>query len=220
VALSSQATPDQWRNYHLVVLGRPTRNPYIMLVNNELPQPFIPGRDEIRQQVDTIIYRLPPGYDLGYIQLLPVPWDEARAMLVVSGTTDAGLRWAMRALTDGRLVRRLDGNLAVLVQEEEMRTTDTRQSTSETGVDPTPVFALTPEATVTPPPTAAVTATMPGSPITPTITSGPGASTFPPIGEEVRGPDHRRLSWMIPLLGLGILVVIISVGIAVWQSRS
>jgi hypothetical protein len=212
VVLGSEATPERWRDEHLIVLGRPTRNPYIPLVNDRLPQPFIPGRDEIWQQIDRVIYRLPPGYDLGFIQLMPVPWNESRAMLIATGTTEAGLRWALRALADKSLNQQIQGNLATIVSADEVRTTDTRRPVTDSYpvIPPLEGVTLIPEATATP----SATSTPPIAPTTmhPTSTV---ASAMP--GDA---PTDSGLSrWMIGLLALSILVVLGGVGIAIRQRR-
>jgi hypothetical protein len=223
VALGSQAAPDRWRDYNLIVIGRPTQNPYIALVNDQLPQPFIPGQDEIQQQIDNVIYRWPPGFDLGYIQLLPVPWASNHAMLVVTGTTDEGLRWSLRSLTNGDLSRQLRGNLAVLVTETGLRATDTRQAavadqSLTVALKLTPPFAATPGATLTP--TLAAISATPESAVTPTATYPPPATSSPQTGGETQALGQGRPFWLIPLLGLSLLVVIVAVGVTVWQARA
>ena len=221
VNLSHQIIPEQWSDYQLILLGQPTRNPYISLVNDELPQPFIPGHNEIRQQVDNIIYRLPPGYDLGYIQLLSVPWNKTRAMLIVTGTTAPGLRWALRAVADNELNRQLSGNLAVLVGEEDIRTTDTRQPTPQTEIDIASalVALMTPEATLTVTPTATTIATSPTP--TPASTAAPAPETFSdPPSDDASVVKNAQPIWLMPLLGLSVLVVVTAIGITIWQARS
>jgi hypothetical protein len=218
IALADEAAPERWRAYHLIVVGQPNRNPYITLANDQLPQPFIISRNEVQQSVDSVVYWLPPGYDLGCVQLLPVPWNTTRAMLVVTGTTDDGLRWAQQALADYGLSRQLRGNLALLVQEGDMRTTDTRQpvNESEVGVDPARLASvMPPEKTGTPtviPPTATPLAAM-STPVvsvaTPTVAGS--ASTMV--------ADHRPV-WLMPLLIISILGVIAFIGIHVWRARS
>ncbi|MCL4303439.1 MAG: cellulose biosynthesis cyclic di-GMP-binding regulatory protein BcsB [Anaerolineae bacterium] len=220
---SNQAEPNLWPDHHLIVLGRPTRNPYLALINDRLPQPFIPHSDEIQQQVDNIVYRLPPGYDLGYIQLLPVPWNEARAVLVATGTTDTGFHWALNALSNRGLISQMKGNLALLVQEEDMRTTDTRQSENENGEEITSTLAavLTPEAIITV--TSTVTMATP-VPDPATISPTRPASITSPVSSaaeaEVQAPVSRRPSWLIPLLSVSALLILIAGSIAIWQSRS
>jgi hypothetical protein len=224
VALSSRVEPDRWHDDRLIVIGRPTQNPYITWVNDQLPQPFLPSQDEIRQQVDSVIFRWPRGLDLGYIQLLPVPWAANHAMLVVTGTTDEGVRWSLRALADSTLSRQLSGNLAVLINETEMRTADTRQTPAAqplaVTLKLTPTFTATLEATVTPTITPIPTTPEPISAIISTPTYAPAVIPSPSIGEATQAPDQGRPFWLIPLLGLSFLVVIVAVGITIWQART
>lgn len=218
VALSDQATPDQWRGYHWILLGRPTRNPYITLLNDKLPQPFISGRDEIRQQVDNIIYRLPPDYDLGYIQLLPVPWDETHSILVVTGTTDAGLRWSLRALTNNVLSQQMRGNLAVMVSNNELRTANTRQQALDTqsAIPPSeiPTLIAEPTATSTPVPTSVITSTPRSSAVTSSVYLT-GTGTSDRLGDRPRR-SYPPL-WAIGALASSILVLAGTLGVAIWR---
>ncbi len=214
VALGGDPEKAMWGGYDVIALGRPTGNSYIAAVNDALPQPFIPGTDEFRQQVDHIIYRLPPGYSLGYVQELALPWDEDRVMLVVAGSTDEGVAWAWDVLTNDRLSNQLSGNLAIVVREGEVRATDTRESVAEgeTGISyATLIPVMTPEATVTPTPT-----------VTPaTATPIPVLATMTPVTTDASVVvKHSQPIWLISLLIVSILAVVVSVGIAIWQARS
>lgn len=220
VSLATEANPDQWNNYHLILLGRPTDNPYIAFVNDWLPQPFIAGRDEIKQQVDNVVYRLPSGFDLGIIQLLPVPWQRSRAMLVVTGTTDEGLRWALDVAAGNEATWQLNGNLAVLTREEQVHTADTRKPTPQSQAElPVEVTTLlTPELTPTSTPLT-TTETMTSTGIVPTATASLDAFVTPATN-DVKIEDAPKPFWLVPLLVLSIIVVVVTVGIAVWQARS
>jgi hypothetical protein len=224
VALGNQVEPDRWRDDHLIVIGRPTQNPYIAWVNDQLPQPFLSGQDEIRQRLDSVIFRWPRGLALGYIQLLPVPWAANHAMLVVTGTTDEGLGWSLRSLANSTLNRQLGGNLAVLINETEMRTADTRQMSESQrltiALKLAPTFATTPEATVTPTATAMPATPEPISTSPSTATYTPPAIPTPSPDEAPQAPDQGRPFWVIPLLGLSFLVVIVAVGVTIWQART
>jgi len=214
VALGGDPEKAMWGSYEVIALGRPTGNPYVADVNDSLPQPFIPGTDEIRQQVDHIIYRLPPGYSLGYVQELASPWDEDRVMLVVTGSTDEAVAWALDVLTNDELSYQLSGNLATVVREGEVRATDTRESAAEDGTEisyATLIQVMTPEATVTPTPTV-TPATPTPIPVLATMTSIPADT---PVVVKRSQPI-----WLMPLLIVSILAVVVSVGIAIWQARS
>lgn len=219
VTLADQTNPHQWNNYHLILLGRPTVNPYITFVNDWLPQPFIDGRDEIKQQVDDVVYRLPSGYDLGIIQLLPVPWQRSRAMLLITGTTDEGVRWAIDTASGNESTWQLSGNLAVLTAEEQVHATDTRKPTPQSQADlPTAITTLlTPELTPTITPLA-TTATMTPVEVISTATANPNIFVTSAT-DDVAIQDSKPF-WLIPLLILSIIVVVVAVGIAVWQARS
>jgi hypothetical protein len=205
---------EQWPGYNLIVLGRPTTNPYIATVNNVLPQPFYPGTDEFQQEVDKVIYRLEPGTSLGFIQELFAPWDDRQAMLIATGTTEAGVAWAMSALTDSDLSWRLSGNLA-LVREREVRAMDTRERAAEdvAKVVATLMPELTPKVTATPTltmlPSATPTLTMLPS-VTPTLAATPTATAV----------TNTRPVWLFPLLIASVLIVIGAVAVTIWQSRA
>jgi hypothetical protein len=119
VAVGDTWPEVQMGDYHFIVLGRPSRNPVLRQVNDQLPQPFLLDSDIIDQQLNEVVLRLPSGVSLGYVQLMPSPWNEERAFLAVTGTTDEGVRWAVDVLTERAWT--LKGNLA-LVREEEIST--------------------------------------------------------------------------------------------------
>jgi len=182
-------------DYHIIALGRPSANPLIQQINAHLPQPFVPGTDNIEQRIDDVIFRLPPGVSLGYIQLLESPWNEERALLAVTGTTEEGVEWAVPWLTNSSLRWQLAGNLA-MTDGDEVHTIDTRRLTSsgEAEALATIVPGLTPVATV------AVTPT-------PTETSIPTTST------------STRPGWLMPVVAFMVLAVIVTFVVAIQQAR-
>lgn len=102
-------------NYHVIAFGRPTNNPLIALVNEQLPQPFVANEDTLRQQVGNVVYHLPDGFSLGLLQALPAPWSpNKKVMLAVTGTTPEGVQWATDTLTSESTYYDLNGNLAFI----------------------------------------------------------------------------------------------------------
>ncbi|MCE7948648.1 MAG: hypothetical protein DYG88_14580 [Chloroflexi bacterium CFX4] len=162
-----------WAAYHIIALGRPTRNAFIRSLNSILPQPFQPDSDALEQVVDSVIYRLPPGYDIGVLQLLASPVSVQRAVLVISGTGNVGQESAVRALIERRTVN-LPGNV-IYASPTQLWTVNTRTRetlslpptataearplvTAAPGSSPAtalPVFTVTPSQTPTPTPTTA-----------------------------------------------------------------
>jgi len=135
-------------------------------------------------------------------------------MLVVTGSTDEAVAWALDVLTNDELSYQLSGNLATVVREGEVRATDTRESAAEDGTEisyATLIQVMTPEATVTPTPTV-TPATPTPIPVLATMTSIPADT---PVVVKRSQPI-----WLMPLLIVSILAVVVSVGIAIWQARS
>jgi hypothetical protein len=104
----------QLNQYHLIAVGLPTNNPVIAALNEHLPQPFVPGEDSLRQQIGNVVYRLPDKFSIGLLQALPAPWNPVRAVLVATGTTQQGVEWAIKALTDDEVYYEMAGDLAFI----------------------------------------------------------------------------------------------------------
>jgi len=89
-----------------------------------------------------------PDTSVGYVQLLPSPWNSDRAILAVLGNTQEGIPMAGGTLVQDDLVSRLTGNFAVLYGDQAV-TTDTRLGVSkESIISQLPVaVTVTPQAT-------------------------------------------------------------------------
>jgi uncharacterized repeat protein (TIGR01451 family) len=160
VTLGDRFSGISLTGYHIIAIGRPSHNPLFQQVNSSLPQPFLPNSDEIQQQIDDFIFRLPPDIDLGYLELIPSSWNSERAFLAVTGTTDQGVTWAAQVLFSGRF-KQLKGDLA-LIYGENGNNINTHDSSSEevanvvtatvpTSTDKATVSDLKPPSTGTPP---------------------------------------------------------------------
>lgn len=196
------------RDYHIIAVGRPSRNALIQQVNSQLPQPFLPGSDEIEQRIDDVVFRLPPGVDLGYLQLIPSPWNEARALLAVTGTTENGLNGAVNVMSY-RTGALKSGNLAV-IKGSDINTIDTRELTR--GGMGVAVMTAVPE--MTPVATAVATATATITPIPPAPNPTPGVSASKQVLARSTPPG-----WLVPLVGMTVLVVIAILVFALRQAR-
>jgi hypothetical protein len=195
-------------NYHIIAIGRPSRNPLIQQVNSELPQPFLAGTDEIEQRLDDVILRLPPGVSLGYLQLFPSPWNEQRAFLAITGTTDEGVQWAIQTMS-GRLSGK-GGNLA-LIKADQITTIDTRTLTS--GGVAAAVATAVPE--MTPVSSASAKAATPTSALS-SSSPTPGAS-----GAAAQLTTARRglPSWVVPVVGVNGLIVLGIFAFVFWRTQ-
>jgi len=206
VSLGGALDAEILNRYHIIAIGRPSVNPFIQQVNFLLPQPFMPGTDEVEHQVGEVLLRLPPDTSLGYIQEIPSPWNEHRALLVVTGTTEEGVVWATYA--SSRQIWRLAGNL-VLVREggEKVQSIDTRGLTSSglTSAVTTAVPELTPVATLTPTLETGMGGKDTPVPLTPPPSAAGGKGSLP--------------TWVMLLAGTTVVIVVGIFGIAAWQLR-
>lgn len=206
VVLGEMPAPQEWAGYHIIALGRPSRNSLLQEVNTVLPQPFQPGSDEIEQRLDNVIFRLPPGLSLGYLQLVPSPWNPERAFLAITGTTDEGVVQANTVLIERPWT--LKGSLA-LIRGENVKTLDTR-GLIEPAVAVAVATAMSEAAPVI---TATVTAT-------PSPTASPISPTSTPKGTEPASTQSGNTpGWLIPLVGVNGLLVIAIFAFVFWQAR-
>jgi hypothetical protein len=234
VALGGEPETDAWIGYHLVSLGVPTENAYLAAANDDLPQGFHPGTDQLLQEIDGVIYRLSADESLGSLQELFSPWDPERGMLAITGTNDEGIHWALEALLAEEIRATLSGNLAS-VHEGRAWSIDTRQATPEElalleeqigrellGTDistgtPPPTSTAPPTETQ-PPPTAAPTQPPSATPIpiaspTPALLTGVTTEPAPVPAGSAQPP------WLIPLMAASALTIVVAAGVTIWQSR-
>jgi hypothetical protein len=164
----------------------------------------LPGTDEIEQKLDDVVFRLPPGVDLGYLQLIQSPWNEARAFLAVTGTTDQGVSWAADLLAD-RSWALGSGNLA-LARAEQVNTIDTHELTRAAAA-----LAMT---TAVPEMTPLTTEEAAASP-----TSLPPSPTSGQVATQQASTAASRPAWIIPLVAITGVVVVAIFAVAFWQTR-
>jgi len=214
VVLGGDPTKEPLAGYNLIAYGRPTENAYIAAANASLAQPFIPGADSIIQTVDNVVYRLPDKYDLGFIQLLNSPWSQDKMMLVVTGSSNPGVSWAVNGLLDTKISYKLKGNLGVLISAEDVRSTDTR--TSQAGQPFFPALAqfMTTVGTVVP--TATSQPALTPSPAAVAQATQVAAATAPEPGSPGTAPQGSvRPVWLLPLMIASALVVVFIASLAV-----
>lgn len=199
--------------YDFIVMGRPTTNNFLSQISDRLPQPFLPGTDELDQKIDDVSFRLPAGYQIGMLQVLPSLWSSEHAILVITGTGQEAQAWAAEALlSDEYWGGNFLGNV-VFVSETTSSAVDTRlivesEDMAQGVVEFATESALSP--TITPTVEVAYTVT-PGPTFTPSVTPGPILSptsllsltppptvpspipTFEPLTQEQISPTETEL---------------------------
>ncbi len=235
IALGELPSGIDLASFNIIVLGRPTTNPFLEKLNDSLPQPFAPGTDDLQQVLDNVSVRLLPGHDLGVLQMLRSPWGNNHMILVVSGNGQKGQDSAIDTLLNAQPGRdNLRGDIvyitanavvpfdtqghskrymltavpsAVAAQES---ATPEPVVTNEPGVPP-PTVTKIPTSTATlvvtagPSPTPTSLYTLTPTPITPTP-----IPTFPPL-TDVAPPRIDPPAWLNTLIGATFVVVVTSI---------
>ena len=146
VAAFAGAVPEEMRQQRdLVIVGKATGLPLLQEMNDSLPVGFEPNSNVAVEKGPRVVYRLPEGASLGYLQLLPSPWNASRTVLAVLGTNDEGLAWAGGTITTPSVRGRLAGNFAV-VNDLQVLTSDTRMNAVPQNISATVVPGGTVEA--------------------------------------------------------------------------
>jgi len=177
---------------NMIVVGRASKLPLMDKIKDVLPAPFSAGTDEAIQPAMLVNYRLLPGVNVGYVQLLPSPWNSSRAILAVMGNTDQGIPMASASLTEQDLLAALQGNFAIIYGDQ-ILTTDTRLGPSREGI----------------------AGQLPGVTITSTPSEGelPTTDNAPQDEPEIQG----RAGWILPSL---LVITIMVVGLALFGLRN
>ncbi|MBI9043231.1 MAG: cellulose biosynthesis cyclic di-GMP-binding regulatory protein BcsB [Anaerolineaceae bacterium] len=110
---------------HIFLIGRPSDFPLLYSLEESLPAPFAEGSELAIEKNSRVIYRIPFGTSVGYLELLPSPWSEDSSAIIVTGNSNEGLSWAGDALTISKLRNNLIGDFAV-ISGEQVLAVDTR----------------------------------------------------------------------------------------------
>lgn len=111
--------------YNLIVVGRPSQLKIMDELNAALPVPFEKGSDITQGQFLQVTYQIPPEAPIGYVELMPSPWNDEKVLIAVFGNTAVGVNWGISALADSILRSQLAGDFAV-INNSRIQTVDTR----------------------------------------------------------------------------------------------
>jgi len=210
VAFGGDPNPANLSGFDVIAIGLPTLNPIIRSVNTYLPQPFVPDSNDVYQSVDSPIYGISSGADLGFVQQVPSPWDKENnhEILVATGTTEESVRWAVSALAQRR---QLTGNLAI-VRNNEIYSTDTRPAA------PVEVFTMTVPPASTPAGilsrATVVTSTAQPTPHQ-TMVQATATRDYTPSTDT----SLSRPLWLIPLFIVSTLTIAVLVALSIRKAR-
>jgi hypothetical protein len=98
---------------NLIVVGKPSDLSIISDLGAAMPAPFDAGSNFANETNMRVVYRMPSDANVGYLELMPAPWNTSRVILSVLGSTDTGLSWSGNALLDATLRTTIGGDYAV-----------------------------------------------------------------------------------------------------------
>lgn len=116
---------------HLIVVGTPALQPLIGALQRTLPLEFnaagvLEWRGSASETPNApVLLAVQNEQAVGILQIAVSPWHNDRSVLLVSGTTEPAIGWAIDALTDGALT----GNVALATADAHISTLSVRQST-------------------------------------------------------------------------------------------
>lgn len=98
VAYGSNVPEDVLANSSLILVGKASTLPILGRINEFLPAPFNIETNTAEEQGMQIVYRIPTGVNVGYLELAASPFNSERLILMISGNSDDGVNMAGSSL--------------------------------------------------------------------------------------------------------------------------
>ena len=141
-------------NLNFIVMGLAPQMVVMTELNERLPAPFESNTGIATENNMQVIFRIPADSPVGYVELLPSPWNEGNIIIAAVGNLPQGTAWAISALYKSSLRSSLAGNFAI-INDQQVTTTDTRismpQDSTSLGEPTTDVVAIPPVVDTTAP---------------------------------------------------------------------
>jgi hypothetical protein len=181
--------------YNFIIIGRASQLPIINKINNMLPAPFASNSDVAIEPKLQVTFRINPNTDLGYVEMIPSPWNNNNEIVVALGNTTQGVHWAASHLIEP-LSWSLKGNFAVI--------NNTQVLSSDTRISSIASFSAT-EVPI-------------GTPVAPS--NAPAIQAIPPqVNLNTSNPAYRP-GWVLPILAVTILLILITILSVVYVYRT
>lgn len=98
VAYGSNVPEDVLANSSLILVGKASTLPILGRINEFLPAPFNIETNIAEEKGMQIVYRIPTGVNVGYLELAASPFNSERLILMISGNSDDGVNMAGSSL--------------------------------------------------------------------------------------------------------------------------
>ncbi len=113
VAYADSVPQDVHDTKSMIILGLASEVPFLAEFNDMLPAPFDLSNNTASERQMQVVYRIPDGVSVGYLQLLLSPFNAEKSILVVSGNDRNGVTLAGNGLLQNELQSQLAGVFAV-----------------------------------------------------------------------------------------------------------
>ena len=99
VVMGDDVDLTQYPDHNILMIGLPTDSNFIDMINDDLPQSFISGTNNLEQKIGQADYQLIPGLEVGVIESIKSPNNPGRMITLLTGTSEQGFVWTMDELT-------------------------------------------------------------------------------------------------------------------------
>ncbi len=199
VSFGNNVPDEVLNNRSLIMVGKASSMPIMSVFMDFLPAPIDLNENTPSEHGFEVIYRVPEGVPLGFLELLRSPFAANKVVLVVAGNSDEGVQQASNALLTGEIRRQLLGVFALTSNSQVLN----GQIRDQMSKQPSPIV-------VEPDPEVPAQVDAPETPIEVTTPS----PELDPLPTEA-GSTFERPSWLFPLfIGSGVLLLAIVVILA------
>ena len=125
VFFDDELTGVDLSKYNLIVVGRPSQLSIMDKLDTTLPVSFEKNSDNTKGKFLQVTYQIPPEVPIGYVELMPSPWNSEKVLIATLGNSVTGVNWGISSLVDTPMRSQLAGNFAV-INNNRIQTIDTR----------------------------------------------------------------------------------------------
>lgn len=109
---ASKISGDFIRHNNVILIGTPDNNPWIKFTMDYMPLQL--NKNARILKLPQKILEVSDDYAAGLLELMPSPWSEGPAILLITGSTKLALSEAIHALIDDTKREAMNGNIALI----------------------------------------------------------------------------------------------------------
>ena len=113
---SNQVDEDFIRNNNIILIGTPSNNPWVKLALDYMPVQF--NRNSRLLKLSQKKLEISGNHSTGLLELMPSPWSEGKAVLLISGDSESALYWTIKTLINDKVRMSLNGNIAIINSDQ------------------------------------------------------------------------------------------------------